>query len=219
MGTEWRVLTANGRQVKARYLVIATNGYTDELWPELKRQIIPLVTRQTATEPLSLALRDQILSRGHHVSDTRNNMAYFRIDEQGRFQIGGRGNPLSTASQYGSTRHLRADALRIYPQLQGVKWEFDWGGLVALTQNHAPQLLQLGPNAYAGLGYNGRGVAMATLMGQQLANRIAGEDVPMPCESLSPIRFHRFRNLGAAWHLFSGAVRDYIDGRNFDLGR
>jgi hypothetical protein len=44
---------------------------------------------QAATEPLIDNLRSRILPKGHHVSETRRSMTYFRIDENGQFQIGG----------------------------------------------------------------------------------------------------------------------------------
>jgi len=43
-------------------------------------------------------------------------------------------------------------------------------------------------------------LAMATMMDKQLAELIAGGDVPMPREKLSPFAFHAFCNPGIAWH-------------------
>ena len=216
MGEEWLVTTQQG-SVRARYLIIASNGYTDSLWPGLRRQVVPVVSRQTATAPLAPDLLNRILPFGHHVADTRFGTVYFRVDSSGRFQIGGRGNPLSTRDQYGDTRHLRAEAVRIFPELAPINWEFDWGGLVAITPNHAPQLLELAPRAFSGLGYNGRGIAMGTLMGQQLADRVLGTDTAMPVQPLTPIPFHRFRNLGVAWHIYSGYLRDRMTALHYHL--
>ena len=135
-------------------------------------------------------------------------MIYCRIDETDRFQIGGRGSLWSPARQQADTRHLQAEACKIFPQLKGIEWEFEWGGLIAATRHHVPHLIELGKKAYVGLGYHGRGVAMGTMMGKQLAELIAGEDVPMPREKLSPFAFHEFRNIGIAWHMFSGRLMD-----------
>lgn len=62
----------------------------------------------------------------------------------------------------------------MYPELASVNWDFEWGGLVAMTKRHMPILLKLDKNVRAGFGYNGRGVAMATCMGQQLALLVLG---------------------------------------------
>ena len=58
------------------------------------------------------------------------------------------------------------------------------------------------------MGYNGRGIAMAMMMGKQLAELVVGEDVPMPREKLSPFAFHKFRNPGIAWHMITGGLMD-----------
>ena len=49
---------------------------------------------------------------------------------------------------------------------------------------------------------------MGTMMGKELAELITSEDVPMPREELSPFAFHQFRNIGVAWHMFSGRLMD-----------
>ncbi len=205
---DWIAGCENGARVNARYLLIATNGYTDNLWPGLKKQVVPVASLQVATKVLPKDILNSILPNGHHLSDTRREMIYCRIDETGRFQIGGRGGVLTPTVQQADTRHLQAEAVRIYPQLKNVEWEYEWGGLVALTKHHVPHLIELGQNAYAGLGYYGRGVAMGTLMGKQLAELIMGEDVPMPCEKLSPFAFHAFRNMGVSWHMITGRLMD-----------
>lgn len=205
---DWNVICENGAKVRAQFLIIATNGYTDDLWPELKKQVVPVASLQVATKPLPQHICDTILPRGHHLSDTRRTTIYCRIDETNRFHIGGRGSAFSPTRQHGDTRHLQAEAVRIFPQLKEVEWEFEWGGLVAMTKNYTPHLIELADNAYAGLGYSGRGIAMATMMGKQLAELVNGEDVALPREKLTPFALHRFRNLGIAWHMISGRILD-----------
>jgi len=51
-----------------------------------------------------------------------------------------------------------------------VRYDYHWGGLVAMTGDHLPHLHELAPGLLAGLGYNGRGVAMAIVMGRLLAD-------------------------------------------------
>lgn len=205
---DWLVTTENGANVSAQFLLIATNGYTDGLWPGLKKQIVPVASLQAATRPLAEGVLRTILPQGHHLSDSRRVMNYCRIDETERFQIGGRGSLLSPAIQQTDTRHLQAAACKIFPQLRGIEWEFEWGGLVAATKNHTPHLIELDDKAYAGMGYHGRGIAMATMMGKQLAELVVGEDVPMPREKLSPFAFHKFRNPGIAWQMITGGLMD-----------
>jgi glycine/D-amino acid oxidase-like deaminating enzyme len=51
LGALWRIETAAG-VVSAPQVVLATNGYTDDLWPELRRTIVPLFGAIAATDAL-----------------------------------------------------------------------------------------------------------------------------------------------------------------------
>jgi glycine/D-amino acid oxidase-like deaminating enzyme len=106
---------------------------------------------------------------------------------------------------------LKAEACRLYPQLADIGWDFGWGGYVAVTREHTPRLMRLAPGVFAGLGYNGRGVAMATMMGKQLALAILGEDPDMMVEELRQIPFHGLRQIGVSWHLLTGGWLDRLD--------
>ncbi|MGH8131645.1 MAG: FAD-dependent oxidoreductase, partial [Steroidobacteraceae bacterium] len=95
--------------------------------------------------------------------------------------------------------HCRA-VHEIYPRLAGVAFEYHWGGLVAMTRDHLPHLHELAPGLLAGLGYNGRGVAMATVMGRLLAQRTLGAtdaELAFPVTPVRPIPLHRCSGLAA----------------------
>jgi glycine/D-amino acid oxidase-like deaminating enzyme len=65
------------------------------------------------------------------------------------------------------------------------------------------------PGAIAALGYNGRGVAMATAMGRELARAVAGDETRLPIEEgLRRIPFHGFRKLGVASYLVKAKLLD-----------
>ena len=49
--TGWRVLTTKG-PIEAREVVVATNGYTGDLTPRLKRRVVPVASHIIATEEL-----------------------------------------------------------------------------------------------------------------------------------------------------------------------
>ena len=200
----WRVGTPGGA-VTAERVLLCTNGYTDNLWPGLERSIIPAMSYQVATRPLSDNLRRAILPRGHVISDTRRLLAYFRLDPAGRLVLGGRGRfaDSSDPALYG---HLHARLSEMFPDLGEPGWEFHWAGRIALTLDHLPHLHEPAPGLLAALGYNGRGVALASAMGKALAGRASGapaEDLPLPLSPLRPIPLHRLRgpalSLAIAW--------------------
>lgn len=205
---DWLIHTPQG-SLCSKFLLIATNAYTGILWPRLRRTMVPVTSFITVTETLPENLCRQILPRRTSVSESRRIPLYFMISNEGRLVIGGRGNTFNT-DQSGVAQHIQKNAIHIYPQLAGVKWEYNWGGLVAITLDREPRIFKLGPDAYAGLAYNGRGVPMATMMGKQLADLVCGEDVPMPVHPVRPIPFQRFSQIGISFHIVTGRLLDRI---------
>ena len=205
-GNAWIVSTPGG-SVTSKYLIIATNAYTDRLWPKLRKVLVPVSSFITASETLSPDLVPQILPRQTTVSESRRIPVYFLISADNRLVIGSRGY-LFNAAEMGDTRHIRRLATTIFPQLADIGWEYDWGGRVAITKDREPMILKLATNAYAGLGYNGRGVPMATMMGKQLAELILGVDVAMPLGGIKPIPLHLFHPLGVSIHVIYSRILD-----------
>ncbi|NNK16804.1 MAG: FAD-binding oxidoreductase, partial [Sulfitobacter sp.] len=189
-GDHW-ILAVNGHRVAARTVIIATNGYTDDLVPGLKRTLLPLTSIQIATEPLDADRLGPLCPEGHTISDTRRLIMYCRREPGGQFIYGGMGYRTPTGG-IGGWSWLLKDAPRIFPSLKGVKWAYRWGGTVALTPDRVPHLFEPQSGLICGLGYNGRGVAMSLVMGREMARRALGaatEDLPFPVSSMKPYAF------------------------------
>ncbi len=167
----WLVTTSNG-QVHAASVVLATDAYSNGLWPDLQRNHVGLNSVQIATDVLPIEMQKSIIPSGVPVSETRKLVYYYRLYE-GRFVMGGRGNVEGAVPQH-VFDSLRMVSERLFPQLRGVAWPFRWWGQVGLTLDWLPHLAELAPGLWSGSGYSGRGVAMATAMGQVLANRVLG---------------------------------------------
>ncbi|MGO9804547.1 MAG: NAD(P)/FAD-dependent oxidoreductase [Steroidobacteraceae bacterium] len=195
---EWRIDTPAG-SVTAPTVIVATNAYSGSLIGVLRRSFVTVPSFQVATAPLPAALRARILPGGQAASDTRHLLRYFRLDAGGRFVLGSRGVFGVQPGPRTSRHHYRA-VHELFPQLAGMAFEYHWGGLVAMTPDHLPHLHELAPGLLAGLGYNGRGVAMATLMGRLLAQRTLGmsdEELALPVTPVRPIPFHGGASLAA----------------------
>src|SRR5579875_1989992 len=157
-----------------------------------------------ATTPLDESLRQEILPQGHVMSDTRRLLLYFRLDPAGRLVFGGRGGVLEMGMQQAYAA-VKRTMRRMFPMLATVPIEYAWSGHVAITPDAIPHVWQLAPNAFAALGYNGHGVAMATSLGQRLAHFIATqreEELPLPIQPLRPIPLHALR-----WPAVAAAVQ------------
>ncbi|TDK41113.1 NAD(P)/FAD-dependent oxidoreductase [Antarcticimicrobium luteum] len=195
----YRIATAQGT-LTAEKLLLCTNGYTDGLMPPLARTVVPVRSVQVATDPLPENVLETLLPGLQAPSDSRRLLLYFRRDAQGRFIMGGRG-----AYSDGATRRqmaaLRRVSEQMFPQLKGVRWGYGWGGFVAVTADHYPHLNRLGDGVLAGLGYNGRGVAMGTAMGRVMADWAMGKpdaELDFPITPARPIPLHGLRRLGVA---------------------
>ena len=203
--------TAQG-SLKARRVLVCTNGYTDGLLPPLARTVVPIRSIQVATAPLGDNIRKSILPGGHSASDSRRLLLYFRLDPQGRFVMGGRG-AYDEAGTRLQMEMLRKVSVQLYPQLKEADWNFDWGGFVAMTADHYPHLNRVRPGIMAALGYNGRGVAMATAMGKVLADWASGtpeEALDFPVTEPRPIPFHFLRRPAVAATVSWYRLRDRL---------
>jgi len=199
--------------VTADKVLLGTNGYTDALWPGLARTDVPMMSFQAATPPLPPEQGAAVLREGHSASDTRRLLWYFRRDRQGRLVMGGRA-PFREDLGPGDAVHLRAAVDQLYPQLAGVPFEFYWAGRVAMTRDHLPHLHELAPGLWAGLGYNGRGVGLATLFGRWLAELALGArpaDIPFPVTAMRPIPGYPFTRIVARALVRYYRMRDMLE--------
>jgi len=210
-GARWKVTTAHGPTVSAERVLLATNGYTDALWPRLRQTMIAANSFQVATRRLPGNLRETILPEGHVASDTRKLLLYYRWHHD-RLIMGGRG-PFREPAGPPAYRHLERVIGLLFPQLEGTRCEFYWAGRVALTRDHLPHVHQPAPGLTVFLGYNGRGVAMATTLGTLVAkNLIAPADnpLPLPITGIRPIPLHSLHRIYATAILQMYRIGDYL---------
>jgi sarcosine oxidase len=210
----WNVKTANG-EVATEWVVLATNGYTDKLCEGLAETVIPIVPVQIATDPLPAEQIESILPQGHTISDTRRIIMYSRREPDGRMVFGGHGKLDSNGNVVGHEWLIR-DAERIFPQLAGVNWRYRWGGRIAVTEDRLPHFHEPKRGLIAGLGYNGRGVAMSHVMGLTLAQRVLGaapESLPFPSMAIKSIPFRAIQMMGSGSVIQMMRMLDYLESR------
>ncbi|OWY29105.1 NAD(P)/FAD-dependent oxidoreductase [Herbaspirillum robiniae] len=202
----WRLHTAGGAHIDAGRVVIATNGYTDDLWPRLRQSVIAANSFIVATRPLPEALGASILPGREVASDSRRLLLYYRRDAQGRLLMGGRG-PFADPGGAQDFSHLERSVELLFPQLKGVEYEYRWAGRVAITRDFLPHVHEPAPGLTIALGYNGRGIAMSSTIGRCLAQRLcgqAGTHFPFPVSTIHPIPFHGLQRFyiaaGVAWY-------------------
>lgn len=213
-GPDWQATTPSGR-VQARRVVLATNAYVGQLWPSLAGSFFPLRVFQVATEPLPQSVRLRLLPGGQSVSDTRRNLFTFRFDAQNRLISGGM-HVVSFGAEARVSRgiHRRLARLLQLPDLPPLG--FAWSGIASVMPDYLPRLVELGPNLIAGFACNGRGIALSTAMGRELADWGGGKAVSalaIPVRHATRIPFHGLARLAPNALLPFSMVRDHLETR------
>ena len=206
-GGKWQVTTGRGAMVSAERVVLCTNGYSDDLWPNLRKTIIAANSFQVATTPLPDAVRRSILPEGQVTSDARNLLLYYRIDHTGRLLMGGRGtfnepDPAQTANW----SHLERVIGKLFPQAAGIGFDYRWCGHVAVTRDYLPHLHEPARGLLIDIGCQGRGVGLQTRMGQAMAQYLVSgkqDELPVSPTPIKPFPFFGLRRL------YVGAVVAY----------
>ena len=88
-GSNWLVETGSGT-VTANKVILATNGYTDGLWPGLRRSLVPLFSAIAATEPLPAAVVEAIMPTRSSLYEIGSITVYYRFEPDNRLLMGGR---------------------------------------------------------------------------------------------------------------------------------
>lgn len=166
------VATGKGR-VKARHVILAGNGYLPNLEREVAARVMPLNSFIAATEPLG-SRADEIFGQDIAVHDSKWVANYFRLSEDKRLLFGGRPS-YSLGFPEGIATLMQKRIPQIFPQLEGVKIDYAWGGTLGVTIPRMPAVIRVAPNMLSAGGYSGHGVALSGLSGKVMAEAITGQ--------------------------------------------
>jgi glycine/D-amino acid oxidase-like deaminating enzyme len=170
----YAVETARGT-VKARHVILGTNGYTDGVDPWLRRRMVPVRSRIIATAPLPDDLMNELMPKRYMLSETRKLHYYYRPSPDGqRILFGGRDGTIAGDPDW-PTESLRRALIDIFPALDNVEITHSWFGHVAMNRDMIPRVFTRSGVRYAG-GYCGSGVVWARWAGQKAALQVLGED-------------------------------------------
>ena len=171
LGTQWRLATGRG-EVIADSVMIATNGYTGDVTPRLKRRLVPIASHIIATEELDPDLAASLIPKGRAVSDTRRVLCYYRISPDGKRMIFGGRARFTPVTPEVSAPILHSFMTERFPQLKHARVTHAWTGNVAFSLDAVPHMGTDEGMHYA-LACNGSGVAMMTYLGWATARKIA----------------------------------------------
>lgn len=166
------VRTASG-EVRAEHVVFAGGGYTDRLVPKLRASQVPIATYVLITEPAPERLAGAIRTRAAALDDRRAG-DYYRLVEDGRRLLWGGRITTRTSEPRRLAEMLRRNIVATYPQLDGIKVESAWTGLMSYARHLMPQIGQLQPNVWHCLGFGGHGLNTTAIGGRVVAEAITG---------------------------------------------
>lgn len=184
-GEQVRLITPRG-QVRARQIVVATNGYSNRLnlrKPKIARVMVQLFR----TAPLSeRQLKDLDWRARTGIYTAHEILESYRLTADRRI-VGG-----SKAVRYGfANRDLPsvdqhcADSLERafrtrFPELRDLAITDHWGGVTGFSLDFLPQIGRTGKrrNIYYAAGFCGHGIAMASYAGRMICDLLCERDGP-----------------------------------------
>jgi gamma-glutamylputrescine oxidase len=189
-----RVHTNRGA-VSAERVVLATDGYTGDLVPEVAWLVRPARNQVVATA----SLRERHFAAA---MSARAGMAYWQQTNDKRLVVGGwRDADLENefTAEETVTEPVQAQIEGFLAEILGSipRITHRWAGILGLTPDHLPLVGELPgrPGVWTALGYSGHGNVLALLCGEAVAAGVLGRPDPR-FEPFSPGRFRELRPRG-----------------------
>ncbi|MBS98381.1 MAG: FAD-dependent oxidoreductase [Oceanospirillaceae bacterium] len=175
-GERPQVETPRGK-VTCNYLVLCGNAYIGHsLEPELGGKVLPAGSYMIATEPLDEAVARQLIPENMAFADLSVALDYYHLSADRRLLFGGLCN-YSGRDPKDITAALKPNLERVFPQLQSVRIDYEWGGMIGIGANRLPQVGSLtgSPNILFAQAYAGHGVNATHMAARILADYIQGD--------------------------------------------
>ena len=172
-----KIYTRKG-SIKSNKVVVACNGYLDNLLGSKRNKFMPINNYIIATEPLGEEKAREIIQNNYAVSDTRFMLDYYRFSEDWRMIFGGGETVTSKfVKDSKSLTFVRNRMFKVFPELEKYKIDYSWGGTLAITVNRLPHFGSMMNNKliYA-FGYSGHGLALSVLAGKLISEKINSQE-------------------------------------------
>ena len=179
------VRTAGGATVRADQVVVATSAYSGWL-RRLSWTFVPVYDYVVVSEPLTPDERWSVgWERRQALSDANNQFHYFRLTADERilwggydaiYHVGGRVDP-ALDRRPATFEKLEAQFFRAFPQLEGLRFPYRWGGAIDTTTRFTVTFGQtMGGRVTYALGYTGLGVGASRWAGEVVRDYILQPD-------------------------------------------
>lgn len=184
-----KVVRTAGGAVSARDVVFCGGGYTDRIVPTLRRAMLPIATYVLLTERAPDRIREAVRTTDA-IADNRRAGDYYRLVGGGERILWGGKITTRTAEPRDLAERLRRTMVSTYPQLDGVRVEVAWSGLMSYARHLMPQVGRLCPGVWYATAFGGHGTNTTAVAGLVIAEGIAGESD----------RYRLFEPFGLDWN-------------------
>ncbi len=173
-GSGFVVRTSRG-VVRAKHVMVATNGYTGAATQWHRRRVIPVTSYMIATEEIGEERVRAVLPKLRVYGDTKKILYYFRPSPDFRRVLFGGRASLRDAPVREGAAWLHRRLIHLLPQLSGTRITHGWKGNVAFAFDFLPHV-GVHDGAHYALACNGSGVVTMTHLGRVAARMMLGGD-------------------------------------------
>jgi gamma-glutamylputrescine oxidase len=151
---------------KATKVILATNAFANQLYPELK--VTPGRGQVLVTKPIyGLKLKGTYhFNRGYYYFRNINNRVLFGGGRNLDFKA-------EQTTEFGQTDLVKEKLLYYLQNVilpnQPVEVDYWWSGIMGFGEESKPIIKQIQPNVFCAVRCNGMGVAMGSLVGEEVA--------------------------------------------------
>ena len=164
-GNGIQLITSEGN-FKAAKVILATNAFANQLFPELK--VIPGRGQVLVTKPIDgLKLKGTYhFNQGYYYFRNINNRILFG---------GGRNLDFEAEAtwEFGHTERVKQQLTTYLNEVilpgQNAEIDYWWSGIMGFGEDISPIVKQIEPNVFCAVRCNGMGVAMGSLVGEEVA--------------------------------------------------
>ena len=210
-GRGW-CLESDNLRINAKKVVLCAGGGNRNLSAGLARTVLPFKVFQMATEPLDGEIREVILPENHAMTDVSPNIFSMRYDRDGRLITA---CPAFIFNNAGD-RIIRyvEERLRYFSPLLGpARIRYLWQGTPWIGRSVLPRFVKLSDGLFAIQACNGRGLAVNTILGREVAGFIKQghtENLNLSVEKPDAVRYHGLMSCLPAILINSARLRSRV---------
>ena len=179
-------------RVNAKKVVLCAGGGNRKLHAGLARTVLPFRVFQMATGPLDAKTREVILPENHAMTDVSPNIFSMRYDRDGRLITACPAFLFNNAKNR-VVRFVEDRLRKFSPLLEAARIRYLWEGVPMIGRSILPRFVRVSDGLFAVQACNGRGLAVNTLLGREIAGFIRqgiAENLNLSIEEPDSFRYH-----------------------------